>query len=235
VNTSTSIESLGSILAGFKTPPTTGTCEECGEGVYHQDKRCPACSERAERRRACRARAIQAAQVSIPASFAFARLGFDDPKVRACISDAAALERAKAAASGSDSMLLRGEAGLGKTVSAAAVAWASAERGIAPMWVDSFELASAVARSPLGVEPRLVREALAAQLLVVDDLGAETAVATSPIAEVLHRRHARGARTLVTTWCDVAAIRTRYGDGVARRLHERTVVVEFRVQTPGGR
>jgi DNA replication protein DnaC len=220
-------ESLGSIFANFKPPSPTGTCADCGDGVFHNDTRCRECAAKVERARAARARAVNAASASIPASFAFTRAGLADSKVRACVRDHVALAKVTKAASGSEWLLLRGEAGLGKSVCAAAVAWSGAERGVALLWLDAFELANAVARAPLGVEPRLVRDALAAPLLVVDDLGSETAVPTSPIAEVLHRRHARGARTIVTTWLDIGATEARYGSGIARRLYERAVVVEF--------
>ena len=225
------------ILRGFAPAKAAdaeyGRCDSCGEPTFPGIARCVECVRREERRRAAIGYALRVAGAAIPRSFAFARAGFDDETVRARIRDAAGLQRVRAAADGTSSLLLRGPAGAGKTTVAAVVAWARARQGIAPMWADVFELANAVVRAPIGRTPELVTAACTAPLLILDDLGSEPNVATSPISEVIHRRHANALATIVTTWADLAAIQGKYGDGIARRLHERAVVVELRAPKGG--
>jgi DNA replication protein DnaC len=74
-------------------------------------------------------------------------------------------------------------------------------------------------------------------VLVLDELGSE-AQGRDVVRELVHERHASGRATIVTTWLGsadendrkeacMAAVREMYGDGTARRLFERGLLIEI--------
>jgi hypothetical protein len=101
------------------------------------------------------------------------------------------------------------------------------------MYVTAFRLAKARASHPLGEgEAPLVAKALAASLLVVDELGGEDDRHGTAVREVLHERHAENLPTWVTTGVGPREIAARYDGGIARRLFEGAEV--FRMGAKGG-
>src|SRR5690606_9414246 len=82
-------------------------------------------------------------------------------------------------------------------------------------------------------EAPLVTLALRAHTLVIDELGEELRSSSklvrgdTAIRDVLHQRQAEGRRTIVTTYLSIDEIAEAYGAGIARRLHERGIVIEL--------
>src|SRR5690606_41552787 len=72
-----------------------------------------------------------------------------------------------------------------------------------------------------------------AHTLVIDELGEELRSSSklvrgdTAIRDVLHQRQAEGRRTIVTTYLSTDEIAEAYGAGIARRLHERGIVIEL--------
>jgi DNA replication protein DnaC len=145
------------------------------------------------------------------------------------VRDFGALEKVRAAVDANvDRMLLLGAAGLGKTVSATcAYSAISFRRGFRGVFLDAFTLASARQSLRLGEQAYAVAEAKHAELLILDDLGAEPAIVSSAIPEVIHHRHAQALITIVTSGFGVGQLEQRYGGGIFRRLVEDAEVVEF--------
>jgi DNA replication protein DnaC len=128
-------------------------------------------------------------------------------------------------------VLLIGAAGAGKTSLAVAMVrqWSSARR-MGALFVSVPAFAGARLRAPLGREAEDVTAAVHAPLVLMDDLGGEREITTSPVTDVLRWRHERGQPTWVTTWLDPDGLSARYGAGIARRVVERAVVL----RVPGG-
>lgn len=143
-----------------------------------------------------------------------------------------------------------GPAGSGKTTLAAALfreAMAPADaRGIFAL---AWRLGLSRARHPLGQgDPPDYTAAITAPLLVLDDVGTEPGAIPNPVAEAIFERHAEGLPTWITTGlsdaavasrkglaaASAAAIASRYGDGIARRIYEGAVVFDCSGQKAGG-
>lgn len=91
------------------------------------------------------------------------------------------------------------------------------------VWTRAQDLPVARLQTRLGDgEAELVSRALAADLLVLDDLGWESqrAGAADVVLEVLAARYDAGSPTLVTSGLQLAAVRERYGDALIRRICE---------------
>lgn len=138
------------------------------------------------------------------------------------VLDEAAVAQTRAAVkAGTLRYVFTGPVKAGKTALASAVQDEFATSlGLAGAFVDAFDLAGARARARLGSEAPEVAEALTAGALVIDELGAEPQVPNSAVYEVLHKRHARGHHTMVTSGFSLDALAARYGGGLLRRLLE---------------
>jgi DNA replication protein DnaC len=200
----------------------------CGLRTLRPGVSCEPCRVRlaAERERTWR---VELTRECLPARYRWC--GFDAPELAARVSDARAIAKARAAVeAGADRLLFTGDgAGVGKTVLASCCLLAYATvRGLHGRFVDAQALAHARALAPLGAEPPDVVAAFEADALVLDELGADKPIHNSPIAEVLHRRHADMRLTIVTTGFTVEELGQRYGDGIARRLAEDAATVHVR-------
>lgn len=124
-----------------------------------------------------------------------------------------------------DRVVLVGPSGAGKTSLATAMLRASTRWD--RRWMPARALACARAAFGLGDgEPPLVERALACDLLLLDDLGSENRIPTSPVADVIAERHERLKATWVTTWMRENDVAQRYGEGIARRLFEGATVID---------
>jgi DNA replication protein DnaC len=222
-------ERLAAVTRRFEESPHT-CLGGCGEKMLE-----PATCGDCERKKREERRVIEIARMtlrSVPERLRWAE--FDAPELLERVRDHAAIPRVRAAVdSDADRCLLVGNAGLGKSV--LAVCWlraTSARREVEGMFVDAYALANARRNARLGEEAALVEAALEADLLVLDDLGSEPVVPSSPIAEIVHARHATLKTTLVTSGFGLDALEGRYGGGSFRRLAEDVEIIEF--QAPKG-
>jgi hypothetical protein len=103
--------------------------------------------------------------------------------------------------------------------------------GLRASFVDAITLGKAAIQHALGrgEAPEIDRLANVA-LLVLDDVGQETARDSNPIVDVLFERHQHDRPTWVTTYLSHQEMVDRYNGGLARRLTERgkVTVVSWR-------
>jgi len=191
--------------------PKFTECEDC-HGLT-TGRRCFDCERKRDRARDAREKTSDA----LPEGFRWAVFG-SALLLERTGGDHALLERARSAV-GATRVLLVGPSGSGKTSLAVAMlrCWAE-HNGEQAMFVLATDLASARSRSRFGAESTEVSAALAAPLLVIDDLGTDKDIPTSAVTEVVFHRHAHSKPTWVTTWTTHEQRVTRYGDGLARRV-----------------
>jgi hypothetical protein len=167
-----------------------------------------------------------AALARIPPSFRWATL--EAPELRRRVERGKAIGEAMHAIS-AQGLLLVGPSGCGKTSLACALlrAWYERNPGRRGTFLPAWRLGVARAQHGAGAgEAPEVARALAAALLVLDDLGCERNTALNAVADVISERAYLGRPTWITTWMTAAQVSLRYGEGIARRLYEadRTVV-----------
>ena len=87
------------------------------------------------------------------------------------------------------------------------------------LWTDELALSRARASHKLGDgEAPLVERAVAAPLVVLDDLGQPTAGGQDEVIEVIWRRHQEERPLILTTGQPREKLTPRYGDGIYRRI-----------------
>ena len=207
-------------------PPTKGfLCPLCDAEMPVRVWACAPC--RAKDRANIRAEVTSAALASVPAIFRSATVGSE--RVRRFVAPAALAQALDARCS----ILIGGAAGAGKSTLAAALIlraintdhpragscrWAAADDVV--RWHSEHALGRGTAPELAALER--------AELVVLDDLGAEHATQTNPAIDALiHHRHRAGLRTIVTTGLTIAQITTRYGAGIVRRLLDRALVISL--------
>jgi len=203
-------------------------CLDCREAhVLEDGSRCPECDAVHDDKRR-RSNIASDTRSRVPVRFQWA--AFNAPELHERVKDPSAPDRVRAAVRDNvDRMLLHGVAGVGKTVlGTCALLSASFRRGLDGLFVDAFALAHARQDARLGEEPYAITQAREAAILLLDDLGSEPAVASSPIPELLHDRHAAMGVTIVTSGFTLEQLEQRYGAGVFRRLTEDAEVIELR-------
>ncbi len=203
-------------LLGITPPAFDHTCPRCAETTCRRGL-CPACEDA---QRAVR-EALLATGASIPERLAWAS-GLEAPELVERVSTRALAHVRALDLKRIDRVTLLGPAGCGKSSLAVAIAHAWTRAHAKP----SFFVAAAdlgVARQHHGLgdgEAALVRQAMGAELAILDDLGVEPDVGAPAIAHVLHRRYDRRRPTIATTGLTIEQLASRYGAGVARRLVE---------------
>lgn len=206
-------------------------CKEtfCGQCARHC---CTACGvvPVADYDRRCNPCALLAAipRTEMPARFADAHL-----HLRERVYSAAARKLAGKSLD-APNIVFTGRAGLGKTVLACGMGIALLERAITRgarvpkvLFVAALELGRARSTHRLGEdEPQIVVDAIGAELLIVDDFGAEAPRESEAVVQVLHERHNANAKTWITTGLSMAEVGARYGGGVERRIFEGAVRID---------
>ena len=131
------------------------------------------------------------------------------------------------------SLILTGPAGIGKSSLAGAIASFVVTRcdNQSVRWQSAIQLALARADSGIGSTPLDIERCQAVSLLVLDDLGTESARGVDTMREVIHGRFDDGRPTIYTTWLNGREISKRYGGGTARRILERSTVVDMGVKS----
>ena len=94
----------------------------------------------------------------------------------------------------------------------------------AARFTTAHELARARSVNALGDEAPIIARALAAPLLVIDEVGGEDHHPRSAVSEVIFERHQNDRATWITTGVDAPAIGARYGGGIQRRIFEPPAV-----------
>jgi DNA replication protein DnaC len=138
------------------------------------------------------------------------------------VSGARAIAEGRAVLASGGSLLVVGPSS-GKTSLACALlrAWDAAHPRRLGVFMSAWKLGIARAHHGLGQgEAPDVERAMTTRLLVLDDLGSERSIATNAVPNVIFARALAGLPTWVTTWMTAAEVAQRYGDGIARRLHE---------------
>ncbi len=201
-------------------------CDRCGR--VGEGARCGACldAEAARERASVAAQRQRAIAMTIPRSYQWAKL--DAPELAERVRGNGAVRKARAALDATW-IVLRGSAGTGKTSLAVAMlrAWARVYTVGDAAFVAAPKLAMARIQHSAGDgEPALVELAMRARLLVLDDLGSERDHRTSAVPDVIFERHAEGRATWITTGLTDEQLEARYGEGIARRVLERAVVID---------
>jgi ABC-type transport system involved in cytochrome bd biosynthesis fused ATPase/permease subunit len=172
-------------------------------------------------------------EASIPAGFRWAR--FEEPLLRQRLQASfdrvgmskptvdEVLTAARDAATANRVMLV-GSTGKGKTSLVVAMMrqWVRANASSA-LFVYTPDLVTSRMRTKLGREADMVPEAMAAPLLVLDDVGGgDVKLQAGPLEEVIHKRHAERKPTWATTWMLPKSMTdgNRYSGGFVRRLFE---------------
>jgi DNA replication protein DnaC len=220
------------------------TCRVCGAEMADGSRslrQCQGCADAATLARMPLAR--RKLDRLTPARYRWATR--EAPELAARVQPVSAIARAFAART-SLSLVLSGPAGAGKTALARAV-WF--ERALARIdcvrrddfiatWQeeDSFhvralfatahDLAKARREHRLGDgEAPLVDDAMTVDLLLLDELGADSTRGDDAVGEVVHQRHAHERPTIYTTAFSLDELAERHGDGVARRVFEGATVI----------
>ena len=195
----------------------------CGATVQAPARVCDACS-------AFRAKEKRMAELleGIPAEYRWARFG--NPDLARRVKSGQAMIQARTHRDASR-VVFAGPAGVGKTSLAVAMFLERAERvGLRAVFAPCWRLGAARARAE-DSDPELLRASLRADLLLLDDLGSERNMPSNPIPDLIFERHAEGRATWVTTWMSLPDLRERYGDGIARRVLERAVIIDCGAST----
>lgn len=193
-------------------------------------------SEARERERLRRV-ALRSFEQSLPLFYRWARL--DSPLLATRVKLAIPGELPTAR-----SVVFIGSPGIGKTSLAVAMLRALLERDLDRTAPESDDDANRIARRyrfahahRLGVA-RLsglegaaeLQAAIRAPVLVLDNLGAEAAIPSNAIPELIIERHAEQRETWFTTESEPRAIAERYGGGIARRVFEGALCLTVKTE-----
>lgn len=222
--------------ASFPEPTRRPCSGKCGATVFAPGPAwCPACIAKADAIDAAvqDAAALAPALESIPNTWRWAALGDSTLHDRARGVHRELVTTIDRERPWPDGVTITGPAGLGKTSLAAAIfsAWVIGETS---KGVDRRALARFVSARMLPAQ-RVTDVAgyaalVASPFIVLDDVGAEGDMpsARAAVADMLAERHAWERPTIVTTFLDEAGVVARYGDGIARRLFERALLVTLK-------
>lgn len=193
---------------------------------------CVPCGARWERRLL-----LAPAYESLPPQFAWAIPSRPEARkllAERCPSYRSLRERLHPIVRDGQSMVLAGPSGSGKTsLGAYQLRWVL-ERGESleanrsevavaegARFVSARDLATARQQIGFGKgEAKLVKDAMGATVLLIDDAGSESESGRQTVIDVVAYRYDRGFATWVTTWLERAAFIARFGGGTERRLVE---------------
>lgn len=185
----------------------------CACGVQTSRVPCWECSRKGQRVDADRA-AREAAAQSIPPRFRWARLNAPGFSLGGRVQDDHKTLARRIL--GAERVCFAGGAGAGKTTLACACLRERLDGGL---FMSAIALGLARAQARLGDgEPELVERAIAAPLLLLDDVGQEPKVSTNAVKDVVFARYDADLPTWVTTGLTSQELVALYGDGFLRRI-----------------
>lgn len=210
-------ETIGQTYPFVSAPTYDGPRCACGSPTEPDRARCQRC----EAKRAARAR-----RVGVPAGLAWARM--DSPDLAARVVAPTAIDAVRANLT-SPRVVLVGPAGAGKSSLAVAALHALMDDPtFEPRFAHAYKLGTARIQHAAGSgDAPYVERAQRAEWLLLDDLGAERATQNNAVQDVISDRHIEDLPTWVTTGFSPAEIAQKYGDGIARRVFERAVVIKL--------
>jgi DNA replication protein DnaC len=125
----------------------------------------------------------------------------------------------------SSRVVFAGPSGAGKTSLAIACLRERAPHGL---FVSALRIGTARIQSHAGQgEAALVEQAIAAPLLLLDEVGGEQKTATNAVRDVIFARYDADLPTWITTGFKGGELAAMYGDGALRRLTEHAYVVQL--------
>lgn len=208
---------------------------KCACGALTARVPCLACAEdtgtKAELA-AARVRRRAEQEASIPAEYANARLS--DPQLASRVKATTALPVLVSLAHAAERLVVLGGAGAGK--SSLAVAGLRELEDGGGFYVSALTLAAAPAQHGLGRGvAALVTRAIEARVTAIDDVGGpEHRTTPNGVIDVVWERHAKRRPTwIVCLPKDRYQLAALYGDGFARRVFERALVIDLNLSRPG--
>lgn len=165
-------------------------------------------------------------EATIPGDLRWAR--FSAPELRARVGGSRSIAVSTAAVP-RDHVVWLGPPGAGKSslATAALRAWVAASKRAA-MFGRAHHLGTARLQHRAGAgEAPYVARAIAAPLLLIDDLGAEAQTQNSAIADVIRDRVDEGKPLWITTGLEIDALKARYDGGAIRRMFERALLIQL--------
>lgn len=204
------------------------TCKKCGDTGYAGGAVCD-CYRRLLQEEACNA--LSGLSAMRLTDFGSLRLDYYDntvdPKLgvspREHMADVIAYCRDYTAAftANSDSLLLQGATGIGKTHLCLAIARGVTEAGFGVVYGSVGPLIRRLEAEHFGREQGdSENQIISCDLLVLDDLGMEfdTPFSRACLYNVLNARLLEGRPTVVSTNLSISALKERYGDQIASRI-----------------
>ena len=207
---------------------TPYTCKLCGDTGYIQGRKCQ-CFRELSARYAAR----EAASTLPAASFGeFSLQYYPEGEIRRRMSSVLKACRNYAAhfSSRSPSLLFMGETGLGKTHLSLAIGEAVSAAGKSVRYQSAPELFRHIQREYYGKgEPDTVGQALSAELLIIDDLGAEmeNQLNVSALYNLVNSRLNAGLPVIISTNLSPKELERRYTNRIASRLLTMYKCVRF--------
>lgn len=132
----------------------------------------------------------------------------------------------------SESILMFGRTGLGKTHLSLAIANKVLERGYSVIYDSIINILRSIEREHFSREhsSEMIDLIMDAELLILDDLGTEyeSAFYNSTIYNIINTRLNRGRPTIISTNLDFAGIRRRYEERVVSRITATYACMEFK-------
>ena len=221
-------------LPALPTARRVFRCEKCGCEIERNTWACDACVR--EHCSELRSRKLASARASVPEKHRAARFGSVvlADYVQLSAKQVEAVRRLPLR----PIVVVHGPAGSGKTTLACAMLHSVIEAGAnLACSPDTFEQAKkarfaecyalSVARSEHGLgrdTPPEVAEAVAASVLVLDELGREDS-RNRDVEHVISTRYRENRPTIITTWLTPDGLRGRYDEGIYRRLCEGSVII----------